>query len=115
MLFMDTLTKSKLVEKLLESSIVTKQSARQLVDDFFTTISDSIEGGENVRLTGFGKFNLRDKPARVGRNPKTGKIIPITARRVVTFNASKRLRARVTVLTDATVQEDKSVSDDKNA
>ncbi len=105
---MDTLTKAKLVEKLLQSSAVSKQSARQLVDDFFTTISDSIEAGANVRLTGFGKFSLRDKTARIGRNPKTGKIIPIDARRVVTFSASKRLRARVTASTDTTDQDDKN-------
>jgi integration host factor subunit alpha len=56
---------------------------------------DALERGESVKLSGFGNFQLRDKPQRPGRNPKTGQEIPISARRVVTFHASQKLKAMV--------------------
>jgi integration host factor subunit alpha len=62
---------------------------------FFEAIRDSLEGGENVKLSGFGNFQLRGKNQRPGRNPKTGEEIPISARRVVTFRPGQKLRARV--------------------
>ena len=58
-------------------------------------IRDALERGESVKLSGFGNFQLRDKPQRPGRNPKTGEEIPISARRVVTFHASQKLKAQV--------------------
>jgi integration host factor subunit alpha len=65
------------------------------VDAFFEAIKTALEGGENVKLSGFGNFQLREKNQRPGRNPKTGEEIPITARRVVTFRPGQKLRARV--------------------
>ena len=62
----------------------------------------SLERGESVKLSGFGNFQLRDKPQRPGRNPKTGEEIPISARRVVTFHASQKLKALVEKTRDGT-------------
>ena len=66
---------------------------------FFSEIRDALERGESVKLSGFGNFQLRDKPQRPGRNPKTGEEIPISARRVVTFHASQKLKAMVDTAT----------------
>ncbi|MGB8435487.1 MAG: integration host factor subunit alpha, partial [Burkholderiales bacterium] len=66
-----------------------------MVEAFFEEIRVALENGESVKLSGFGNFQLRDKPQRPGRNPKTGEEIPITARRVVTFHASQKLKALV--------------------
>ncbi|OGV46030.1 MAG: integration host factor subunit alpha, partial [Legionellales bacterium RIFCSPHIGHO2_12_FULL_42_9] len=68
---------------------------RVLVDEFFEIIRHSLEHGENVKLSGFGNFILRDKPERPGRNPKTGKDIPVLARRVVTFKPGLKLKNKV--------------------
>ena len=72
-----------------------KKEARELVDLFFQELEASLADGEQVKLSGFGNFDLRDKNARPGRNPKTDEEIPITARRVVTFRAGNKLKARV--------------------
>lgn len=65
------------------------------MDLFFEEIRTTLESGEQVKLSGFGNFELRDKNQRPGRNPKTGEEIPISARRVVTFRPGQKLRARV--------------------
>ena len=65
------------------------------IDAFFDLISASLVDGTDVKISGFGNFQLRDKPQRPGRNPKTGEEIPITARRVVTFHASQKLKVMV--------------------
>ena len=72
-----------------------KSALKHLVETFFEEIRLALESGESVKLSGFGNFQLRDKPQRPGRNPKTGEEIPITARRVVTFHASQKLKALV--------------------
>ena len=69
--------------------------ARDLVEAFFEEISAALERGESVKLSSFGNFRLRNKSQRPGRNPKTGEEIPVTARRVVLFHASRRLKAKV--------------------
>ncbi len=89
------LTKAKLVERLHAEVGLNKREARELIDTFFTLIRDHLTIGEEVRISGFGNFLLRDKNRRPGRNPKTGEEIPITERRVVTFKAGQKLRARV--------------------
>jgi integration host factor subunit alpha len=66
-----------------------------MVESFFEEVRMALENGKGVKLSGFGNFQLRDKPQRPGRNPKTGEEIPITARRVVTFHASQKLKAMV--------------------
>ena len=91
----DSLTKSDLAEKLYEELGYNKREAKELVELFFDEIRTSLEENEQVKLSGFGNFDLRDKEERPGRNPKTGEEIPITARRVVTFRPGQKLKARV--------------------
>lgn len=90
-----TLTKAELSEILFEKVGLNKKEAKDFVEVFFEEIRACLENGEDVKLSGFGNFNLRDKSPRPGRNPKTGEEIPITARRVVTFHASQKLKDRV--------------------
>ncbi|BAN34949.1 integration host factor subunit alpha [Sulfuricella denitrificans skB26] len=90
-----TLTKAELADMLFEKVGLNKREAKDMVESFFEEIRVSLEQGEGVKLSGFGNFELRDKPERPGRNPKTGEEIPITARRVVTFHASQKLKGLV--------------------
>ena len=90
-----SLTKADLAERLYEELGFNKREAKELVELFFDEIRDSLERNEQVKLSGFGNFDLRDKRQRPGRNPKTGEEIPITARRVVTFRPGQKLKARV--------------------
>ncbi len=92
---MTALTKANLAESLYENLGFNKREAKELVEVFFEQIRSSLENGEEVKLSGFGNFKLRDKSPRPGRNPKTGEEIPITARRVVTFRAGHKLKSRV--------------------
>ena len=66
-----------------------------MVESILSMMSDALADGENVKISGFGTFLLRDKTERLGRNPKTGIEVPITPRRVLTFRASKMLKERV--------------------
>lgn len=84
-----------MAERLFDDLGLNKREAKDLVDLFFETIRQALEQGEQVKLSGFGNFELRDKGERPGRNPKTGEEIPISARRVVTFRPGQNLRARV--------------------
>ena len=90
-----TLTKAELAEMLFDHVGLNKREAKDMVEAFFEVIRDALESGDSVKLSGFGNFQLRDKPQRPGRNPKTGEEIPITARRVVTFHASQKLKGMV--------------------
>ncbi len=90
-----TLTKAELADLLFEKVGFNKREAKDMVETFFEEVRTALERGEGVKLSGFGNFQLRDKPQRPGRNPKTGEEIPITARRVVTFHASQKLKALV--------------------
>ena len=90
-----SLTKADIADRLFEEVGLNKREAKEFVDAYFEVIKTALESGENVKLSGFGNFQLRDKNPRPGRNPKTGEEIPITARRVVTFRPGQKLRARV--------------------
>jgi len=90
-----TLTKAELADMLFEKVGLNKREAKDLVDTFFEEIRIALEKGDSVKLSGFGNFQLREKPQRPGRNPKTGEEIPISARRVVTFHASQKLKSLV--------------------
>jgi integration host factor subunit alpha len=90
-----TLTKAELGDLLFEQVGLNKREARDMVEGFFEEIRTTLERGESVKLSGFGNFLLRDKPQRPGRNPKTGEEIPISARRVVTFHPSQKLKIAV--------------------
>jgi integration host factor subunit alpha len=96
-----TITKAELADALFEKLGLNKREAKDMVDTFFDEIRAALERGESVKLSGFGNFQLRDKPQRPGRNPKTGEEIAITARRVVTFHPSQKLKAAVSVANDA--------------
>ncbi len=92
---MMALTKADMAEHLFEELGLNKREAKELVEMFFEEIRTALEAGRQVKLSGFGNFDLRDKNQRPGRNPKTGEEIPITARRVVTFRPGQKLKARV--------------------
>jgi integration host factor subunit alpha len=89
------LTRADMAESLFDEMRLNKRDARELVHLFFQELVASLAVGEPVRLSGFGNFDLRDKVARPGRNPKTGEKVPIPARRVVTFRPGGKLKARV--------------------
>jgi len=90
-----TLTKAELSETLFDHIGLNKREAKDLVDTFFEVIRDALARGESVKLSGFGNFQVRSKPPRPGRNPRTGQAVPIAARRVVTFHASQKLKTAV--------------------
>lgn len=89
------LTKAELADLLFENVGLNKREAKDMVESFYEEVRAALQRGEGVKLSGFGNFQLRAKPQRPGRNPKTGEEIPITARRVVTFHASQKLKALV--------------------
>jgi integration host factor subunit alpha len=90
-----TLTKAEMAELLFERVGLNKREAKDMVETFFDEIIEALSHGKSVKLSGFGNFQLRDKPQRPGRNPKTGEAIPISARRVVTFHASQKLKEQI--------------------
>ena len=89
------LTKADMAERLFEELGLNKREAKDMVEMFFEEIREALENGLQVKLSGFGNFDLREKKQRPGRNPKTGEEIPISARRVVTFRPGQKLKARV--------------------
>ena len=89
------LTKAALAERLFEELGLNKREAKEIVEIFFEEIRKALESNEQVKLSGFGNFDLRIKKERPGRNPKTGEEIPISARQVVTFRPGQKLKARV--------------------
>jgi integration host factor subunit alpha len=90
-----TLTKADLADLLFEQVGLNKREAKDMVEAFFEEVRNALENGDSVKLSGFGNFELRKKSERPGRNPKTGEEIPISARRVVTFHASQKLKGKV--------------------
>ncbi|MDR0457592.1 MAG: integration host factor subunit alpha [Burkholderiaceae bacterium] len=93
-----TLTKADLVDALFERIGLSKREAKEVVEMFFEIIAESLvasEDDEEVKITGFGNFRVRNKNPRPGRNPRTGELVPIAARRVITFHASAKLKERV--------------------
>ena len=89
------LTKAQLADLLFDQLGVSKREAKDMVDAYFDLISGSLVRGEEVKLSGFGNFQIRSKAPRPGRNPRTGELIPIAARRVVTFHASSKLKEQI--------------------
>ena len=90
-----TVTKADLAEHLFEKVGLNKREAKEFVDLFFEELRNALIQEESVKLTGFGNFDVRKKGERPGRNPKTGQQIPVTARKVVTFHASQKLKERM--------------------
>ena len=90
-----TLTKAELADLLFEQVGLNKREAKDMVECFFEEIRMALERGDCVKLSGFGNFQLRTKAPRPGRNPRTGEVVAIDARRVVTFHASPKLKEAV--------------------
>lgn len=89
------LTKAQLAEMLFEQIGLNKRESKDMVDTFFDLICARLVAGEEVKLSGFGNFQMRIKAPRPGRNPRTGELIPIEARKVVTFHASQKLKEMI--------------------
>ena len=89
------LTKAEMAERLYEDVGLNKREAKEFVDAFFDVLREALQQGRQVKLSGFGNFDLRRKNQRPGRNPKTGEEIPISARTVVTFKPGQKLKERV--------------------
>ena len=92
---MSTLTKSDMIEHLMHNLNLTRQEGRCLVENFFDELSESLIEGKEVKLSGFGNFELKDKNSRPCRNPKTGEPVAVSARRVVTFKTGQKFRQKV--------------------
>lgn len=91
----ETLTKAQIAQDLSDTFGFNKRESKELVEQFYEEISDVLVSGEQIKLSGFGNFELRDKASRPGRNPRTGEDVPISARRVVTFKPGQKLRAQI--------------------
>lgn len=89
------LTKAQLAQMLFEQIGLNKRESKDTIDAFFNLVADSLVEGNDVKITGFGNFQIRTKAPRPGRNPRTGETIPIRARRVVTFHASYKLKEQI--------------------
>ena len=89
------LTKAQLADMLFEQIGLNKRESKDMIDAFFGIISQRLADGEDVKLASFGNFQIRIKALRPGRNPRTGELIPIAARRVVTFHASQKLKDQI--------------------
>lgn len=91
----ETLTRAAIAEAIHNRLGVSRSESLAMVESIIDHICDALEAGENVKISGFGTFLLRDKGERIGRNPKTGVEVAITPRRVLTFRASQMLKDRV--------------------
>ena len=87
-----TLTKADIVERVYSKIGFSKKEASDLVELVFTTLKNSLNEGERVKISGFGNFTVKEKKSRTGRNPQTGEQITISARRVLTFKPSQILK-----------------------
>ena len=90
-----TITKNSLVNLLHDEVGLNKREAKEFIETFFEVIKLELENGNDVKISGFGNFNLRDKAARPGRNPKTGEDVTISERRVVTYKSGLKLRSKL--------------------
>jgi integration host factor subunit alpha len=89
------LTKAQLADLLFDQIGLNKRESKDMIDMFFTTIAEQLVEGKDVKISGFGNFQIRTKAPRPGRNPRTGESFPIKARRVVTFHASSKLKEQI--------------------
>lgn len=90
-----TLTRAELADAINRSVGLSRADAGRMVESIIDHVTEALAKGQQVKLTGFGTFLLRDKKQRIGRNPKTGIEVPITPRRVLSFRASSQVRARI--------------------
>ncbi|MFN8944778.1 MAG: integration host factor subunit alpha [Pseudobdellovibrionaceae bacterium] len=101
-----TVTKADIIEKVYERIGFSKKEASDLVEKSFEAIKEELRKGEKVKISGFGKFVVKSKKDRVGRNPRTGEEMVITARRVITFKVSQVLKAMLNGLDYSNIKED---------
>ena len=101
--------KADLADMLFNELGLNKREAKEFVELFFETIKIALEKGDSVKFSGFGNFEVREKSLRPGLNPKTGEKIPITARRVVMFKASQKLKDRIAANVDALLRETEQI------
>ena len=94
------LTKFDIVKNLNDEIGLNKREAKELVDSFFDNIKRLLSQGQEIKLSGFGNFQLKNKSSRPGRNPRTGDDVEITARRVVTFKSGQKLKKSIQILTN---------------
>ena len=90
-----TVTKATLSEKLYSELGFNKQESKEFIDHYFEELRQTLETNTPVKLSGFGSFELRDKKSRPGRNPRTGKAVTVSARRVVTFKTGQKLKTKI--------------------
>ena len=90
-----TLTKAKIIENIADQIGYTKNRSAEIVEILLETVKNSLESGDDVLISGFGKFRVRDKKDRKGRNPATGQDMILKSRRVVTFKCSGQLRKKI--------------------
>lgn len=90
-----SLTKAQMADMLFEQIGLNMRESKDMVDAFFDLISQQLVAGDDVKIPGFGNFQIRSKAARPGRNPRTGELVPIKARRAITFHASLKLKAQL--------------------
>ncbi|MBT4963772.1 MAG: integration host factor subunit alpha [Francisellaceae bacterium] len=109
-----TLTKSEIIDNLCDEYILSRKDAKGLVDDIFERVRESLEDGDGVKITNLGNFDIRNKSSRPGRNPKTGEIIPVSARRVVTFKAGQNLKAAIAANIETLLAQDSSAEASKD-
>jgi integration host factor subunit alpha len=89
------MTKADLVEKISLMTTFTKKESSELLERVFDVVKSTLETGEDIKISGFGNFEVKDKASRRGRNPKTGEVIEITPRRVLTFKPSQILKKSI--------------------
>ena len=94
----ETITKADIIDHLHNEIGLNKSECKILIEDFFEEIKTALINNEEVKLSGFGNFELIDKKARPGRNPKTGEEVTISARRVVTFRSGNKLRKKISAI-----------------
>ena len=87
------MTKADIIEGVYEKVGFSKKESAEIVELVFDTLKETLERGDKIKISGFGNFQVRQKKARVGRNPQTGKEIEISARRVLTFRPSQVLKS----------------------
>ena len=93
-------TKANIAEKLYNEIGLNKRESKEFVESFFNELNNTLEEGEEIKLSGFGNFSLRHKTERIGRNPRTGEEKIISARRVVTFKTGQKLKSRVEIYSE---------------
>ncbi len=109
-----TVTKADIIEKVYERIGFSKKEASDLVERAFDAIKDELRKGEKVKISGFGKFVVKSKKDRIGRNPRTGEEMVITARRVITFKVSQVLKAMLNGLDYSNIKEDLDNDDEED-